>query len=310
VSPVKWAADKVIGPNDPSNPGTEALLDIEYIIATAPKIPTWFWSTGGVHEGQEPFVLWAQNLNAAATVPYVMSVSYGDEEKSVTKDYTDRLNIEFQKLAMRGVSILFASGDNGVGCQTSCLNDPNWPASSPYVTAVGGFYNPAHLTGDTISSGGFSNYYATAPYQAIAVQNYLTNGPSLPPASQFNNTGRAMPDVSSFSEDVIVFQDGSESTVGGTSCASPVFAGIISLINDNLLQSGLKPLGFLNTALYKIGASTPDAFLDITSGNNGYACCKGFTATKGWDPITGWGGPNYPILKKAFMTFQEEKINK
>jgi hypothetical protein len=50
--------------------------------------------------------------------------------------------------------------------------------------------------------------------KASAVQNYLANGPSIPPASQFNNTGRAMSDVSSFSEDVIVFQDGSETNVG------------------------------------------------------------------------------------------------
>jgi len=76
-------ADKVIGPNDPTNPGTEALLDIEYIIATAPAVPTWFWSTGGLYNGQEPFVQWAMNVNAATTIPLVISVSYGDEESSV-----------------------------------------------------------------------------------------------------------------------------------------------------------------------------------------------------------------------------------
>jgi len=297
-------ADKVIGPNIPSNPGTEALLDIEYIIATAPKIPTWFWSTGGLHEGQEPFVQWAQDMNSASTVPFVISVSYGDEESSVSKDYTDRLNLEFIKLGVRGISVLFASGDNGVGCITGCVNDPNWPASSPYVTTVGGFFDSGGIKGDSISSGGFSNYYSIPSYQADAVNDYLTTGPSLPPANQYNKSGRAMPDVSSFSESVIVFQNGGEISVGGTSCASPVFAGIISLINDNLLQNGLKTLGFLNPALYKIGATTPGAFLDVTSGKNGNGCCTGFTATKGWDPITGWGGPNYPILKQSFMAFQ------
>jgi len=302
-------AYKIIGPNDVSNPGTEALLDIEYIIATAPKILTWFWSTGGVHENQEPFVQWAQDMNAATIVPNVISVSYGDEESSVSKDYADRLNAEFQKLAIRGITVLFASGDNGVGCisNSNCVNDPNWPASSPYVTTVGGFYGSSpNLQGDGISSGGFSNYYATAPYQQEAVSAYLASGPSLPPPNQYNKTGRAMPDVSSFSEDVLVFQDGLEIPVGGTSCASPVFAGILSLINDNLLQAGKKTLGFVNPALYKIGASTPNAFLDVTQGVNDNGCCKGFTATKGWDPITGWGGPNYPVLKQALMALQDK----
>uniref|UniRef100_A0A6B2L177 Peptidase S53 domain-containing protein n=1 Tax=Arcella intermedia TaxID=1963864 RepID=A0A6B2L177_9EUKA len=297
---------KIIGPNDVNNAGTEALLDIEYVMATAPNVPTWFWSTAGENQGQEPFVQWAQDMNAASLLPNVMSVSYGDEESSISKDYADRLNIELLKLGVRGITVLFSSGDNGVGCTGNCVNDPNWPASSPYVTTVGGFYDPAQLIGDSISSGGFSNYYGTAPYQAAAVQAYLSQG-SLPPQAQYNTSGRAMPDVSSFSENVVIFQGGAESTVGGTSCASPVFAGIISLINDKLLGQGLKAVGFLNTALYKIGATNPTAFVDITSGNNGNGCCQGFTATKGWDPVTGWGGPNFPVLAQAFQAFQSKK---
>jgi tripeptidyl-peptidase-1 len=299
-------AAQILGPNDPTNPGTEALLDIEYIIGTAPNIPTWFWSTGGLYNGQEPFVQWAMNVNAATTVPLVISVSYGDEESSVPKDYTDRLNIELQKMAMRGISVLFASGDNGVGCTSACNQDPNWPASSPYITAVGGFYGSAtNLKGDTISSGGFSNYYSMPDYQVATVTAYLSTTPNLPPAKAYNKTSRAMPDVSSYSENVLVFQGGFEEPVGGTSCASPVFAGIISLINDQMLQNSKQPLGFLNTALYKIGKASPNAFIDITTGSNENGCCQGFPATAGWDPITGWGGPNYPNLMAAFQSLQK-----
>lgn len=299
-------AAKIIGPNDPTNPGTEALLDIEYIIGTAPLIPTWFWSTDGLYNGQEPFVQWAMNVNADTTIPLVMSVSYGDEESSVDKGYTDRLNIELQKMALRGTSVLFASGDNGVGCTSSCIQDPNWPASSPYVTAVGGFFsNSGSLSGDSISSGGFSNYYSVPSYQVNAVQRYLANTQNLPPSNIYNKTSRAMPDVSSFSENVIVVQSGSQEGVGGTSCAAPVFSGIISLVNDYLLQNNKKPLGFLNNAIYQIGANTPSAFIDITTGSNDNGCCAGFPATTGWDAITGWGGPNFPVLLQALAALQK-----
>jgi len=301
-------AAQIVGYNDPTNPGTEALLDIEYIIATAPGIPTWFWSTNGtVNNGQEPFVTWAQNVNSGTTIPLVFSISYGDEESSIPKDFCDRLNIELQKMALRGTSVLFASGDNGVGCTNNCMLDPNWPASSPFVTTVGGFYSTSGaLTGDSISSGGFSNYYAMPPYQTPVVPSYLANTPNLPPTSKFNSSSRAMPDVSSFSENVVIVQSGSETSVAGTSCASPVFAGVISLINDYLLQNGKRSLGFLNSALYKIGQGSGGSFLDVTTGSNdGGACCPGFPATTGWDAITGWGGPNFPSLKMALAAMQK-----
>jgi len=143
-------------------------------------------------------------------------------------------------------------------------------------------------------------------YQGAAVTSYLTNTPNLPPTSIYNKTGRAMPDVSSYSEHVIILDRGSEVGVGGTSCAAPVFAGIISLINDYLLENNKEPLGFLNQALYKVGQSTPNAFLDITTGTNGNGCCAGFPATKGWDAITGWGGPNYPVLLSALFSLQNK----
>lgn len=68
--------------------------------------------------------------------------------------------------------------------------------------------------------------------------------------------------------------------IGGTSAATPVVAGMFSLINSVLLEKGLSPLGFLNPFLYK----NADAFLDITKGNN-----NGYDATLGYDPASGLG---------------------
>jgi len=61
------------------------------------------------------------------------------------------------------------------------------------------------------------------------------------------------------------------------------------------MAAGKKSLGWLNPWIYQNG----NMFNDITSGENDYECCKGFEAASGWDPVTGWGSPNYPALLAA-----------
>ena len=86
--------------------------------------------------------------------------------------------------------------------------------------------------------------------------------------------------------------------VAGTSAACPCFAGVVSLINDARFNLGLKPLGFLNIFLYQTAVKTPGAFFDITVGNNAATPCPvGFPAKQGYDAISGWGVPNFPVLK-------------
>lgn len=81
-------------------------------------------------------------------------------------------------------------------------------------------------------------------------------------AGKFNRSGRAIPDVSAIGHDVEIIIDGSIEPLDGTSCSSPIFAGVIALINDRLVAAGKSSLGFLNPWLY----ANPDAFNDITSG--------------------------------------------
>ncbi|KII88057.1 hypothetical protein PLICRDRAFT_111907, partial [Plicaturopsis crispa FD-325 SS-3] len=92
-----------------------------------------------------------------------------------------------------------------------------------------------------------------------------------------------------------VIVGGSKRTVSGTSCSSPIFASAISLLNDELIAAGKSPLGFLNPFLYANAA----AFNDVTSGDNPGCGTNGFSAVKGWDPVTGLGTPNYAALRKA-----------
>ena len=101
---------RITGPNDQSHPGMEATLDVQYIMSTGAKIPTWFISTGGLHDNQEPFLEWIIAVCNTSDTPQVHSISYGDIESSLSQSYTSRINQEFMKAGLRGISVIFASG--------------------------------------------------------------------------------------------------------------------------------------------------------------------------------------------------------
>eukprot|EP01091_Cochliopodium_minus_P014673 TRINITY_DN500_c0_g1_i2.p1 TRINITY_DN500_c0_g1~~TRINITY_DN500_c0_g1_i2.p1 ORF type:complete len:414 (-),score=121.78 TRINITY_DN500_c0_g1_i2:789-2030(-) len=163
---------KEVGPNNANNVGVEAQLDIEYIIGVNQGTKTWFVSTGGEHDQQEPFLTWLYGLENTTDLPYVHSVSYGDVEDSLDISFMEAVNVQFIKLGLAGITIVFASGDDGVGCNGGCTKFlPNFPASSPYVLASGGISTVGR--GDTISSGGFSNTFSRFGFQDGVVSNYL-----------------------------------------------------------------------------------------------------------------------------------------
>jgi len=242
----------------------------------------------------------------SANIPLVFSISYGEDEKSVGTDYGNRVNVEFQKVGVRGSSIMVASGDDGSGgnCSDSGRFTPDFPADSPYVTAVGGVTGgtpgatPTGEAVDFISGGGFSDYWPQPDWQKTAISNYLSTATGLPSSSLYNQTGRGYPDVACQSEMFVVVQDGFPLPgVGGTSCASPSFSGIISLLNDVRLQAGKSSLGFLNPLIYQTAPTVTNSFNDVTSGYAAGCEITGFPAAPGWDPTTGWGSPNYALLK-------------
>ena len=147
------------------------------------------------------------------------------------------------------------------------------------------------------SGGGFSNVFARPSYQASAVSAFLQTG-NLPPAQNFNSTGRAFPDVAANGWNITVFVGGREGLEAGTSASAPIFASIVNRLNGERISAGKKPVGFLNPTFYK----NPGAFNDITTGFNlGCNLKPAFNATAGWDPVTGLGTPNYAKLLAVFM---------
>jgi tripeptidyl-peptidase I len=160
------------------------------------------------------------------------------------------------------------------------------------VTTVGGTTHVPEI-GVDFSGGGFSNYFTRPSYQQKAVSAFL-KGLGKTYKGLFNPNGRAYPDVSTQADNFRVFFQGSPIPVGGTSASCPTFNGFVALLNDARLKKKLPPLGFLNPMIYSKAIS---GFNDITTGNNPGCGTPGFNATKGWDPVTGVGTPNFGKLK-------------
>jgi len=233
------------------------------------------------------------------------------------------------------------SGSNGRTdeiCSFTESGNPTFPAASPYVTTVGAtqlrdtiasLSNPPPVCkaadlwycasgGDEqavswdfasfTSGGGFSKVAPMMSFQQDSVWKWAnsTQG-KLTPTTYYNNQGRAYPDIAALGSRILIWQDGESENVGGTSASSPMFAGVFTLLNDySLLKKG-KTLGPLNQLIYKMGEQHPMAFNDITIGDNtctetGCFDCYGYYCSPGWDPVTGFGSPNYPEMLKFLKT--------
>lgn len=346
IKVIPVTAANTIGPNDPTSPQIEAALDIEMVATVNPSATAWFW----LEDGQGWLYQYVNHYFNAANVPQVASISYGwsesdqcdidpDECQSLgvtSQQYVFRVNAEFQKIALRGLTVLVASGDSGANGRTDpdCTLPylkPDYPAASPFITAVGAtqLNNPVYslptplppvCTGqgyscasggqevavsfdvaNFASGGGFANYAAQPAYQAKAVAAYFASGVALPPAGYYNTTGRGYPDVAAIGNAVLIDQGGVQ-PVGGTSASAPEWAAVVSILNQAAIKKTGKPLGFLNPFLYQAAAACTNCFQDITVGDN--ICtedgcspgCQGFKCAKGWDPVTGLGSPNVKNL--------------
>ncbi|KAF5373905.1 hypothetical protein D9758_000883 [Tetrapyrgos nigripes] len=294
------------GGSNQSEPGVEANLDIQYTIGMSFPTPNTYYSTGGsppfIPDSQtptntnEPYLDWVNFILSQDSIPQTFTTSYGDDEQSVPSDYALTVCDAFAQIGARGSSIMFSSGDFGVGGGDCQSNDganqtrfqPAFPASCPWVTTVGGTTGVSPEVVADFSGGGFSNLFARPDYQADAVSEYLKDlGDEF--QGLFNKTGRAYPDVSAQGIGFQVVIGGRTQSVGGTSASSPTFAGVIALLNDFRISKGLPSLGFLNPLLY----AHPDVFNDVVSGSNPGCGTDGFNATTGWDPVTGLGTPDF-----------------
>jgi hypothetical protein len=251
----------------------------------------------------------------------------------------------FQQFAAQGQSFFTGSGD--FGAYPGAIDEP---ADDPYITVVGGttlttstsseggswaseivWLTPASddnsflglpNTPEYASGGGVSLAYPIPVWQ---------QGISMT-ANQGSTTMRNLPDVALVANNINVawgndpyYADnpyvelnmllgaGDDFTEGGTSLATPLWAGFMALVNQQAAANGQPPIGFANPALYAIGKSAnyQACFHDITSGNNFNASTGSpskYRATAGYDLCSGWGTMIGSNLMQALLAPPSENL--
>lgn len=309
--------------------GGEAQLDIQYITSLAANVSTFFWSVPSIELAtrQEPFLDWLMQLEDTddSEIPLVHSVSYSDDALTMPFWFKRRVNEEFMKLALRGITVLVASGDDGVsgnfvakeGLKYCGVNREEFPSSSPWVTSVGGtqlaqenvpvcgyasedvmvqcphdgeVVCTSDKGGGITSGGGFSSDFPRPWYQHEAVEHYLHQTDNPVPSQdklKYNKFGRAFPDLAALSSNYLVLMGEDLTAMSGTSASTPLVASMVARWNEDRLQQRMPPLGFLNPLLYQILSKHPSAFNDVQIGDN--RCSRGSACCPtGFAAARGW----------------------
>ena len=259
----------------------EQVLDIVNAIGMAPGIKQILF-----YEGSSD----TEILNQMATdnTAKVLSSSWGWNPGDAASD--DPI---FQEFAAQGQSFVSASGDSGAYDSTTY----SFPGVDPYVIQVGGTVltttGPGGAwSGETAWPQSGGGYVDGTPIPSWQQLSGVVNASNLA-----STTLRNSPDVAAeanFDNPTVV--NGSFVTgYGGTSFATPRWAGFLALVNQQSVANGRGTVGFINPTIYNVGRSLSysSAFHDITSGSNPPASGSGagFSAAPGYDLVTGWGSP-------------------
>jgi tripeptidyl-peptidase-1 len=244
----------------------EANLDLQYGVSMSYNIPVNYYSVGGrgllvpdldqpdpAEVSNEPYLEFLTYMLKLpnSKLPQTLTTSYGEDEQSVPAPYVKTVCNMFGQLGARGVSILFSSGDTGVGsaCQTNDGKNttrflPIFPAACPWVTSVGGTRNVEPEQAVYFSSGGFSDLFPRPAYQDEAVKGYLrTLGDQW--KGLYNPNGRGFPDVAAQGYRFHVIDKRGTTTqkdilVGGTRYSSPPFPTIPLLTLPQCFRAHLR----------------------------------------------------------------------
>merc|ERR550537_1399502 len=96
----------------------------------------------------------------------------------------------------------------------------------------------------------------------------------------------------------------------GTSTSAPFVASLIARLNAARLAKGQGTMGYMHQWLYSKASASPGALYDVTEGSNNANgnSGRGFSATKGWDPVTGLGTPNYKLLEALALSVSQSIV--
>lgn len=259
---------------------SEQALDIEYAIAMAPGL-----KKVQVYVGNSPESV--LNRMASDNTSAQLSTSWGWGENFAVDEPI------FMQMAAQGQTLLTASGD-----YSSLAASGPWPEESAHITAVGG--TDLSTTGPGGAWAGETGWSGSAGGPSldtsITVPSYQL--PFINAANLGSTTVRNVPDIAASANTnmQICTNGGCAGGYGGTSFASPMWAGFVALANQRAASLGLPRIGFLNPILYNLGGQSgyDKLFHDTERGRSGL-----YQAVEGFDLVTGFGSPHGPALLKA-----------
>lgn len=293
----------------------EVMLDIEVVAGLCPGAAIDVYFAPFSEKG------WVDLLNAvtaATPAPVVLTISWGRAEDSPdwSPGAVQEINQRLQAAAMLGITVYVSAGDDGAsdGAQDGTYH-VDFPASSPWVLAVGGtmlegadqqevawwqtpgqrFVNGVPVGGGA-TGGGVSGVFGRPGWQDVKVASLRPDG--------FD--GRVIPDVAAIAgpPGYDVFVLGQEIRVGGTSASTPLWAALLARIVSGLPAGEQRR--FLTPLLYgnPSGGSPVGqvACHDITTGDNrSIGLTEGYQAGDGFDAVTGWGTPDGAVLRRLLF---------
>jgi kumamolisin len=271
------------------SPDVEVYMDLEILASVAPGATLVVYFAENNNRG------WVEALHAAifdsAHPLSVLSISWGQAEQYWDPQAIAAIDNAFRTAAARDITVCCSSGDRGVFEAGDKPYTIPFPASSPHVLACGGtrietleartreiVWNEPRTVG-LASGGGISRVFDRPSFQ---------QGHRVPTEFSTGRPGRGIPDVAANASSLsgyLIIADGTRMSMGGTSAAAPLWAGLIACLNEALHRR----VGYLTPLLYR---ARRGSLRDVVDGNNKLAGRQGYRARRGWDACTGLGTPH------------------
>jgi kumamolisin len=283
----------------------EVTLDIELALALAPESQIYVYEGPNTDQG----ILNTYNQIASDNLAKQISTSWGLGEALVNQQQLQAENAIFMQMAAQGQTVYAAAGDSGAydayketHMRKLMVDDP---ASQPYVIGVGGTrlivdaMSGAYVS-ETVWNDGLAQGAGGGGVSTIwPLPSWQTKVPTV-----YSKTNRNVPDVALNADPetgYAVFYNGEWTTVGGTSCAAPIWAAFNACVNQARVAQSKAVLGFANPLFYTIGLGTSynTDFHDIKMGNNLH-----YPSKQGYDNASGWGSFNGANLFSDLTTAQ------
>jgi kumamolisin len=266
----------------PSCDDTEQTLDMTQAIGMAPGLASLVMYIGST----DTSIISAMTTHSP--LPTTIGCSWG-----WTPADPSTLDPYFEKMSAQGQNFFAASGDSS----TWSSRNEAWPADDANIVSVGGTdLSTTMAAGPWASEAAWVDSGGGVSPDGIAIPSWQKA--AINSSNRGSTTLRNGPDVSANANFTFyVCADQTTCTAndyGGTSFATPMWAGFIALVNQQLKADGQSTIGFLNPTIYAQNAnSTTYAadFHDITSGTSG-----SYSAVTGYDLVTGWGSPTAGLI--------------